>query len=338
MYHSRFKGNYYEAGYKWGARVLKNKGSISNCHMFLITEERKSFSEECMPLYKKFYPEILEEIRGIAESQNIPYKDLCTFLMSMYCFEFNNKCTCFVVKNKNDIIFGRNSDFLVELEKLYDSCFYKMENSFSFVGNTTAFTQIEDGINEYGLAVGLTFIYPKIRKPGLNAGMLVRYILEKCKTVKEAVQELKRIPIASAQTLTIADKFGEMAVIECNPEKLVEIYPNKKQNFVLAVNNFYSDEMKEFTNPNRIDDWKSEERYKTVFTTLKENSANFSFKTAQELLSGKYGFICQYDRKKGGDTVWSCIYILNEKKIYRSEGNPARKKFKEDKRLKFTEI
>lgn len=337
VYHSRFKGNYYEAGYKWGAGVLKNKGKISDCHTFLITEERKKLAEKCIPLYEKYYPEILEEIRGIAEGQKISYENLCTFLMSMYCFEFNNKCTCFAVKNEKNIIFGRNSDFLVELEKLYDSCFYKLENSYSFIGNTTAFVQMEDGINEYGLAVGLTFVYPRIRKPGLNAGMLVRYILEKCRTVKEAVEQLKNLPIASAQALTIADKNGDTVVIECNPLKLVKIYPEKDYNFVVSANNFYSNEMKNFRNPDMLDDWKSEERYNTACNVLKEKNFGFSFETAEELLSGKYGFICQYDRKKGADTVWSCIYILNENKVYRTEGNPSRKKYREDKRLKFIE-
>ena len=37
---------------------------------------------------------------------------------------------------------------------------------------------MEDGINEHGLAIGLTFVYPKIRGAGFNAGMLVRYLLE----------------------------------------------------------------------------------------------------------------------------------------------------------------
>lgn len=56
---------------------------------------------------------------------------------------------------------------------------------------------MEDGINEYGLAVGLTFIYPTVIKPGFNAGMLVRYLLEKCKTTNEALDLLKCISIAS---------------------------------------------------------------------------------------------------------------------------------------------
>ena len=74
------------------------------------------------------------------------------------------------------IIFGRNSDFLVDLEKLYMNCLYKLDNVYSFNGNTTAFVEIEDGINEYGLAIGLTFIYPKV----INVGILVRYLLQRC--------------------------------------------------------------------------------------------------------------------------------------------------------------
>lgn len=43
--------------------------------------------------------------------------------------------------------------------------------------------------------------------------------------------------------------------------------------------------------------------------------------------------MCQYDRKKNADTVWSVIFNLTEKKIYRVEGNPGRKQFKEDLRF-----
>lgn len=334
MYHSRFKGNHYDAGLKWGSLLLKNGKQINSNDTFVITDERKKFAEKCIVEYEKFFPEILEEIKGIADGQKISYEELCTFLLSMYCFEFNNKCTCFVMKKDEQIIFGRNSDFLIELQKLYDSCYYKLENSNSFIGNTTAFTEIEDGINEYGLVVGLTFVYPRIRKSGLNAGMLVRYLLEKCKTVDEAVKHLKKLPIASAQGITIADKYGNMAVVECNPEKVEVIYPEKNKNFVVSANNFYSINMKKYRNPD-IDDWKSDERYRVAKEVLDKSQEDYSFQLTMDILSGKYGFMCQYDRKTGADTVWSCIYLLNENKIYRAEGNPLRKKFKEDKRLKF---
>ena len=56
-------------------------------------------------------------------------------------------------------------------------------------------------------------------------------------------------------------------------------------------------------------------------------------KYAQNLLSGKYGFLCQYDRNTKKDTVWSVIYDLKHKSIYRAEGNPIRKSFIKDSRF-----
>lgn len=334
MYHARFKKSHYEAGYNWG-KVLYNNGKlISNNHTFKITEERKKFAKKCLPIYERYYPEILEEIKGLAIGQNSSYENFYTFLLSMYCFEFNNHCTCIAVKDKENILLGRNSDFLVSLEKLYMNCLYNLDNAYAFNGNTTAFTEMEDGINEYGLAVGLTFIYPTVIKAGLNAGMLVRYLLEKCKTTDEAISLLKSVPIASQQTLTIADRIGNIVVVECNCEEIEIISPSKERGFVTTANEFNSPKMKKFNNY-EVDDWKAEERYFVAYNTLKKYKNNYSFDLMKDILSGKYGFMCQYDRKTDADTVWSVIYDIDNSEIFRVEGNPKRKIFKKDTRLKF---
>ena len=252
----------------------------------------------------------------------------------MYCFEFDNKCTCFAINNKDQILFGRNSDFLVSLENLYMNCIYNLDNVHSFNGNTTAFVQIEDGVNEEGLAVGLTFIYPKLRKPGFNAGILVRYILEKCKTTQDAIAAIKNLPIASQQTITLADKNGDIAVVECNCEKVVVINPKADEDFVSTANNFNTEEMAHYNAPLNIEDWRSYDRYITTRNALSNNNYNHNLGFAMNLLGGEYGFMCQYDRKTNADTVWSVVYDLKNKKIWRVEGNPGRKIFKEDKRFK----
>ena len=116
MYHGRFKGSHYECGYHWGALLYKNNKIIVNQDTFIIDDKRKTFAKKCIPIYQKYYPEILNEIKGIADGQKTSYEDMLTFLLSMYCFEFNNKCTCLAISDENNIVFGRNSDFLVELE------------------------------------------------------------------------------------------------------------------------------------------------------------------------------------------------------------------------------
>ena len=84
-----------------------------------------------------------------------------------------------------------------------------------------------------------------------------------------------------------------------------------------------------------IDDWRAEERYSVAYNSLSENNHHFSIELVKDILSRKYGFMCQYDRKTNADTVWSVIYDIKNRKTYRVEGNPSRKQFKEDKRLKF---
>lgn len=331
MYHSKFKGGHYQIGYKWGTMLLKKNHLFLDNVPFEITQERQKFALQCLPVYQEYFPEIIAEIKGIADGQQCSFEAVCAVLLSMYCIVPEVHCSCFAIKNENEVLFGRNSDFLAGSEKLSTNCIYQFTNrSFSFSGNTTACVEMEDGINEYGLAIGLTSVYPTIKQIGLNAGMMLRLFLEKCKTVNEVIELLQLLPIASSQTFTMADASGNLAMIECNSNRIEII---RDESMVLATNLFYSEKMKPYNNLN-IDNWNAEERYQTLLRALSRYRIK-SLDDAIELLAGKYGFICQYDRKTGKDTVWSVIYDLKNQKIYRVEGNPSRKLFKEDKRFKF---
>ena len=87
-------------------------------------------------------------------------------------------------------------------------------------------------------------------------------------------------------------------------------------------------------NSTGIDTWFAETRYQTL-TSAFQDHRNLGLTFAKKLLCGEYGFLCQYDRNTGKDTVWSVIYDLKQHKIYRSEGNPKRCRFKEDGRFHF---
>ncbi len=334
MYHGRFKGSYYDVGYKWG-KLLSNRGkTLEHCPTFTPNANMRSFAQKCKSIYRKYYPELLEEIQGVADGQQLPAGIIETILFNMYCVQFENRCTCFAFHTTDETVFARNSDFLVNLEKLNMNCLYSLDGSFAFNGNTTAYIEIEDGINEYGLAAGLCFIYPKPVKPGFNAGMLIRYILEKCRTTDDAITALGHLPIASSQTITLADRSGHIAVIECNAEKLVIIPPKKDLNFVATANCFVSPEMLPYRNT-EIDDWRADDRYNTAHSALSNHSGALSVNLAEEILSGSYGFMCQYDRKTNADTVWSVVYDIARKQIWRTEGNPSRNTYKEDTRFGF---
>lgn len=333
MYHARFRGTHYEIGFKWGTQLFKYGKFILNNVPFPISQERKSFAKQCRPFYEKWYPEVLREIEGIADGQKTEKDKLEAVLFSMYCIMPENKCSCFAFREGQHTVLARNSDFLTETEKLNMNCIYQLNDGCnSFQGNTTAFVEMEDGINEHGLAIGLTSVYPKKLGYGLNAGMLLRYGLEKCRSVNEFIQVLRQLPIASSQTFTAVDPTGTAAVIECNAEKMEVCYVDEKNRFVSAVNAFQMDGMKMYR-VREIDDWNAEERYKTIDAAFCQERINEAIPYAMDVLRGKYGFICQYDRKTGKDTVWSVVYDVGSKKIYRCEGNPSRKQYAEDSRF-----
>lgn len=335
MYHERMKKSHYEAGFQWGRRLFHHGKIIQNQPTFSITGERKHFANKCLPLYERYYPELLAEIKGLADGQCADYEDFYTFLFSMYCFRFEQHCTCIAYCDAGKTLLARNSDFLVSLEKLYMNCMYRLEDGYAFQANTTAFIEMEDGINEYGLAVGLTFVYPKEIQPGLQAGILVRYMLEKCKSVKEAIHALKKLPIASSQTIALADAYGDIAVVECNCHHIEVI--TSKQGYLVATNVFHSARLKSF-HQEGIDNWRADERYQVANEALKQHKGSYDLSFVEALLSGKFGFMCQYERQKNADTVWSVIYDISNQAIYRAEGNPRRKKFKRDNRMKFKEF
>lgn len=330
MYHGRFKKTHYEAGFKFGNNLKKKQIKLNTCPTFPIDQERISFAKACVAVYQQYYPEMVEEVKGIADGNETDFHFLSALVFTMYCYDVNNRCSCFAFKNNKEIIFGRNSDFLVSLEKFYMNVLYDLDHSYAFNGNTTAFVEIEDGINEYGLAIGLTFIPIEKIKPGFNVGILTRYLLEKCKTVDEAITEINKLPIASGGTLTLADKTGNMAVVELSSEA-INIIKNQGD-YVCATNLFVSNKMKQY-NLKAFDTWRAEERYNTLKNAL--SNREYSLEFAQALLRGDHGFICQYDRKTNTDTVWSVLYDTKNSNIYRVEGNPMRKKFKPDNRMKF---
>lgn len=323
MYHSRWQGkNHYLAGFQYGKRLYQ-KG-INPFDKINVSQERKAYAQSCLSVYQKYYPEILDEIHGMADGLQIPVESIQSFLFSMYAYTYCG-CSCLAYADQNTILLGRNSDFLKAVGKVSDSVYYRLENCYSFIGHTTAWCEIEDGINDQGLAVGLTFIYPTYIDIGMNAGMLVRYILEKCCSTKEAIDFLLSVPIGSAQTLTIADSSGDICVIECHCQNVVVRRP--KNSMIYTTNHFISEEMK-YYQTHIEDDIYSHKRYETMKSIDGEEIDKQKLKN---LLSGQYGFMCQYQGEM--DTIWSVIYDLRNMTIERVEGNPLRKIFLKDDRF-----
>lgn len=332
MQHITFEGTHFEIGFHWGSLLAKRGIFILERIPFPLTEERAAFAEHCLPAYQAYFPQILEEIQGIALGQGCSALSLQAALFSMYALPPACHCSCFAVSYEEHILFGRNSDFLTGLEGDCSNMLYRFpreSNSYSFMGDTTSFIQMEDGVNKAGLAVGLASIYPPSIQPGMNAGMLLRFFLEKCATVQEALEWSARLPIASAQTFTIADRTGKIAQLECFAEGIEARFPTEERPFVCGANLFHAPSLREKNVP-AIDTWQAQRRYETMECFLSRSAREMDLAAAQGLLAGEHGFLCQYDPSTGRDTLWSVAADLEQGLLFRAEGNPSRCAFTRD--------
>lgn len=259
MYHSRWRNSHKEAGYKYGVMLYKHGKTIALDT--LLTKEKIQYGSDVFDIYEKHVPEIIEEIKGFAEGLRQDFDKVFAFLTSMYVFTYDNYCSCIGFSNKTGIYLARNSDFDKSIEKLTDSAFYKLDKGYSFIGNTTAMIQMEDGMNEKGLACGLTFVYPTVRGLGFNAGFLVRYILGKCESVDQARKFLEEVEIGSSQNIIVADSSGKILLAELNSEN--KYFEEISEGALYRTNHFVSDGMLQYK-CRLDDDIKSHERFNTL--------------------------------------------------------------------------
>ena len=76
---------------------------------------------------------------------------------------------------------------------------------------------LSDGINQAGLAVALAFGGHDEVREGFGVTTILRYVLETCTDVAEAVAVLARVPSHMAYNIVLADRTGEVASVELIP-------------------------------------------------------------------------------------------------------------------------
>lgn len=80
-----------------------------------------------------------------------------------------------------------------------------------------------DGMNEHGLAASLAFGGRKKVGDGFGVPLVVRYLLEFCTTVDEAIAALKRIPTHMGYSIVLVDRTGRHATVYINPDRPAEV-------------------------------------------------------------------------------------------------------------------
>lgn len=357
MYHLRLKGTHYEMGAKRG-RIFNRCGITFPLQLDVF---QLAHGAESGKILRDYFPEVCEEIKGITDAIGVSYQPFLSWMLCMGCCMYNLEenipvevrgCTAFAFRagggaegngtapaEKARIIYGRNNDLPPCLQKGCKSEIYVPKGGNRFHITTSSFVNGEEGVNEHGLAIAMTFVMTDLKKirPGFNSCFIVRYLLEKARDTRQAISLLSRLPVASNCNILLADRSGEMAVVECAPDRkrIRDAECFGEDRIVCTVNSFTSGEMRELDDAGG-NDYDSHRRYRTVLEGFADQirKAQDPAEAAKKLLRGDFGFICQYDAWPDFETVWSSVFDLKSLEVFRAEGDPRKKKFVEDLRLR----
>jgi len=97
MYHPRFKGTYYEAGVKYGQLMKKN--GVDIMQFAKLPQDQLTFGLLCIKEYERYYPEVLQQITGLADGIGIDSKIFAAWLFCMYCYTNDNWSTTMVLRH-----------------------------------------------------------------------------------------------------------------------------------------------------------------------------------------------------------------------------------------------
>lgn len=319
MYHLRLKGDYYEMGEKRG-RIF-NRGQIS--FPLQLDEFQLAHGKQSEAVLRAYFPEVCEEIQGVSDTIGIDYLHFVSWMLCMGCCMYNLKdnipvevrgCTAFAYSKGGRMLYGRNNDLPPFLREGSKSEIYVPKNGNRFNITTSSFIIGEEGLNEHGLAVAMTFVMTDLKKiqAGFNSCFIVRYLLEKTNCTEQAISQLWDLPIASNCNILLADKSGRIAVVECTPsvKNIREAETFDSGRIICTVNSFTSDEMKPYDDTNG-NDYGSHKRYRGVIDSFSSEHIQEDYvETTKQLLRGGYGFMCQYDNEPDFETVWSSIFDL----------------------------
>jgi isopenicillin-N N-acyltransferase-like protein len=118
--------------------------------------------------------------------------------------------------------FGRNLDFIsLNVADKYSIVFvYHPEGRYQFVSiGWPGMIGVLSGMNEHGLALANMEVTRSPRFPGaMPYTLLYRTVLERCRTVNEAIELIQNTPRQTANNLMLMDAAGDRAVVEITPD------------------------------------------------------------------------------------------------------------------------
>ena len=168
---------------------------------------------ECRAALQTYMPEFVplwERLVDLTQADDIGAR-----LLSFYCPAPSMSGCSQAVWTRYTPTLVRNYDFSPEL---CEGRILKTRwHNTGVIASTDCLWGVLDGMNEHGLCVSLAFGGKETVTEGFGIAIILRYVLEFCTTVDDAVKVLCRIPAHMAYNITLLDAYGQVRTVELAP-------------------------------------------------------------------------------------------------------------------------
>lgn len=208
-------------GPKWGARWQRSWPAYEVWFTARGGDDGPS-REDCRAAIERHMPELVpiyDRLVLIAGGSDRAARFLSTWCPPTYL----GGCSLAAIADANDVRLVRNYDLSPDLN---EGLLLRTEWSGRAVMGMVEFLWgLSDGINDAGLTVALAYGGRSETGPGFGVTTILRYILETCDSMPEALEVLQRVPSHMAYNLVLADAMGRTASVELSPGGGAKVMP-----------------------------------------------------------------------------------------------------------------
>ncbi|MBO1581683.1 C45 family peptidase [Bacillus sp. XF8] len=338
-------GNHYEIGRKQGEFVRNNLHLLSQFiqqEKFIADEHWK----ESRNILEQYCPGINEEIEGFCDVLKIFPRQIMYYYQTL----LKAGCShCALLPHKTDLKHTyvlRNYDLSPQIDDMR-FCSTHVTGSYYHSGFSTQFFGRTEGMNEHGVSITFSACGQPVgdiegmknpRVNGLQCFAVIRVLLEKCKSVQEAILLIEEMPIAANINVIISDCFEAAQIEIFDGHKYVTRIEEDTQDFIVSTNHAASSTIKKINN-RKLEH--SSNRFHVLHDCLVQNEY-ISMEALKNLVEREYpAGLTVHNYQEWFGTLHSLLFDLHERTIDVCFGSPLLNKWyslKVGEELPFSEV
>ncbi|MHA1646564.1 MAG: C45 family autoproteolytic acyltransferase/hydrolase [Promethearchaeota archaeon] len=216
----KVQGNHYQIGFKIGEHFRERIHDAFNTGVrikSILEDDKKDPSRvnKAESLSKQKFPEYIEEIKGIADGSQIPYRDILTInFMHLPPAKKVEDCSTLILKSTDEIFLVHNEDHEYGLGSHSYLVDVHTDDGSSFISHCYpgCLPGLSFGCNQNGIAMSCNYVPDPINAIGITRVMFGRWILD-AKNLNEAIQRAQGYPPRSGGVSYNLASLHEMQIV-----------------------------------------------------------------------------------------------------------------------------